>query len=70
MVRKKNKNKNKILLYSIIGVLVMADLVPKTLIGSQKDQFISFAQLLQTQLNKNAVPVSNQSIKFNKNTNN
>mgnify|MGYP006147479647 CR=1 FL=1 len=37
---------------TVIGLLVMADLAPKTLIGSQKDQFISFAQLLQTQLNR------------------
>ncbi|MEI8653092.1 hypothetical protein P4S57_10390 [Pseudoalteromonas sp. Hal273] len=45
----------------LIGVVLMADLAPKTLIGSQKDQFISFAQLLQTQLNKNSDSVSNQS---------
>ncbi|MEI8619031.1 hypothetical protein P4S63_23995 [Pseudoalteromonas sp. B193] len=45
----------------LIGVVLMADLAPKTLIGSQKDQFISFAQLLQTQLNKNSYSVSNQS---------
>ncbi len=45
----------------LIGVVLMADLAPKTLIGSQKDQFISFSQLLQTQLNKNSDSVSNQS---------
>ena len=45
----------------LIGVVLMADLAPKTLIGSQKNQFISFAQLLQTQLNKNSDSVSNQS---------
>lgn len=37
----------------LMGVLIIAELAPKTLIGSQKDQFVSFAQLVQTQLNKN-----------------
>ena len=41
---------------SLIGVLIIADISPKTLIGSQKEQFVSFAQLLQTQLNKHFTP--------------
>ncbi len=41
---------------SLIGVLIIADVSPKTLIGSQKEQFVSFAQLLQTQLNKHFTP--------------
>lgn len=38
---------------NVQGILIIADLAPKTLIGSQKDQFVSFAQLLQSQINKN-----------------
>ena len=47
----------------VIGVLLMADLAPKTLIGSQKDQFISFSQLLQTQLNKSSDSIDDKSTK-------
>lgn len=41
---------------TLMGLLIIASLAPKSLAGSQKDQFISFAQLLQTQINKSAKP--------------